>query len=375
MLRDAGHEVELHLVDSGVINSLAGKAGALLRASHDPSRENWAADLVRTQRPDIVHVHNFFPLLTPAVHFGAARAGAAVVQTLHNFRTICAGAMLMRNEAPCEKCLAGSPLWGVVHRCYHGSLPGSLAITAMQARARRTGVWTTHTHRIIALTEFARTRFIAGGLPADRIRVKPNTIAPPTRPSSPGTRRFALFVGRLSPEKGAAYLVRAWHAFSDIPLVIVGSGPEQASLRAMAPANVEFRGQLSAAGVQDALASARILIMPSLSYEGLPMALLEAFAQGVPVAASAHGSLAELVEPGRTGALFPAGDSDGLVAVLRPLLADPARLGAMGAAARAVFAARYAPKNNLALLENIYHEAIVEADITRTRTRAAPASR
>ena len=188
MLRAAGHSVHLELVSNDSIVGFPSKVRTLLRTPYDPDRRAWMNDLIDRSGAELVHVHNFFPLLTPAVHETAARRGLAVVQTLHNFRLICAGAMLLRDGAVCEKCLTGTRLSGVVHRCYRGSLPGSIAVTAMQARAEREGTWQHSVHRFIALTEFARSKFIAGGLPADRIAVKPNAItggAPPAELASP----------------------------------------------------------------------------------------------------------------------------------------------------------------------------------------------
>ena len=143
LLREAGHEVFVELVDNHAITSLPQKLNAFARAPYDPAREAWAADLTRQTRADVVHIHNFFPLLTPAVHAGAMRAGAAVVQTLHNYRLLCANALFLRNGSVCESCLGGSRLPAVTNRCYRGSLAGSLAVTRMQDRAEARGSWRT----------------------------------------------------------------------------------------------------------------------------------------------------------------------------------------------------------------------------------------
>src|SRR5690606_16150282 len=147
-----------------------------------------------------------FPLLSPAVYEAARRAGAAVVQTLHNYRTVCAGGLLLRNGHPCEKCLTGTPLWGVAHRCYRGSLAGSAAVAHMVAHHRRRGTWATEVDRFIVLSDFARRKFAQASFAVDRMVVRPNAVDDPGPPSD-SRRRGVLYVGRLSEEKGVAVLL------------------------------------------------------------------------------------------------------------------------------------------------------------------------
>ena len=227
MLRAAGHDVRVESVSNDGIVGVKGKSSIFMRSSYDPARAKWAAELVSSHRAEIVHVHNFWPILTPAVHRGAAQAGAAVVQTLHNFRLLCSGGIFLRDGAVCEKCLNSTPAWGVMHRCYRGSIPGSLAVAAMQIRTHQNGVWQRDVRRFIALTEFARNKFIEGGLPAERIVVKPNALAD-SAPQSIERRNGALFVGRVSVEKGASTLVEAARSVPDLSVTIAGDGPDRA---------------------------------------------------------------------------------------------------------------------------------------------------
>ncbi len=360
LLRDAGHSVTPAFVSNTELSTLPAKAKAFVNAAHNPDRARWIADIVAAERPDIVHIHNFFPLLTPAIHEGAAEAGAAVVQTLHNFRTICAAATLLRDGTVCEKCVSGQRLWGAVHRCYRNSLPASLAAARMQRHADRHRIWHIHVHRFIALTHFAREKFIAGGLPADRIAVKSTFVAPSSDASAPH-RSGALYVGRLSPEKGLATLIEAWRNIPDHLLTIVGDGPLPNALRPEAPANVTFLGPQPTETVKQLMARASLLIVPSLWYEGMPMVVLEAFATGLPVLASRIGALAEMIEPGSTGALFIPGDAADLGHNANTLLAHPDTLAKMGARARHIADTLYSPARNLHLLEDIYREAIEAA--------------
>ena len=359
LLRDAGHQVRLELVSNREIQGLSGKIQTFVRTPHDATRKSWMNHLLDATNYDIVHVHNFFPLLTPAIHEAASARGVAVVQTLHNYRLLCAGALFLRDGHVCEKCLGGSNLWGALHRCYRGSALGSLAVVRLQRRARSQQAWHRHVHRFIALTEFAKGKFVAGGLPAERISVKANFTGPLTTPMQ--DRQGAVFVGRLSPEKGVRPLVESWVRLPHIPLTIIGDGPEREALKQMAPSNVTFRGALPADQVRIAMAAAQALIMPSVWYEGFPMTLVEAFSVGTPVIASRIGSLAELIREGITGRAFEPGNVEDLAKVVQGTFARPDLLRDMGSAAHHEYEQLYTPSTNLARLEGIYQEAVSEA--------------
>lgn len=369
LLRSGGHQVRVEIVTNDEIIGASAKANAFIRSEYDPERSRWAAELVRATQADIVHVHNFFPLLTPAVHAGAAKAGAAVVQTLHNYRLLCAAATFLRDGKVCEKCLDGSKAWGVVHRCYRDSMPASLAVARMQWRAQRDQVWQRDVHRFIALTQFAAGKFIAGGLPAERLIVKPNST-PDSLIASSTPRTGGLFVGRLSREKGVDVLIEAWKSIPETPLTIIGDGPERAMLEKKASPNVRFLGGLASEAVHAHMASSAFLVIPSLWYEGLPMTLLEAYANGLPVIASRIGSLEEAVVDKQTGLLFPAGNPNALVSAVRSI--DESLLERMSKGARTEYEAKYTASQNLQALEDVYEAASLtrkagdnSADISR----------
>ncbi|MGY4320280.1 glycosyltransferase family 4 protein [Bradyrhizobium sp. JR3.5] len=356
LLRGAGHSVETLTVSNEAINSLAARIATTLSIADNAEGKRAVAEALDRFRPDIVHVHNFFPLLSPAVFDVCRQQRVPAVVTLHNYRTICTGGMLLRDGRICHKCLDRGHLWGVAHRCYRGSLPGSLASAHMIARHQRRGTWTRPGLRLIALTQFARTLFTQAGFDAGRIDVKPNFMADPGAPDPAMPRTGLLYVGRLSREKGVGVLLDAV-AGTGMPLRIVGEGPERAALEARAPANVRFLGALSRADVLREMASARALVVPSLWYEGFPMVVVEAFAQGTPVIASEIGGLAEVVSAGKTGALVPPGDTAGLRQRIVELLGAPDLATAWGQAARTAYLDRYAPDENLRLLEAIYARA------------------
>lgn len=317
--------------------------------------------VIRLTRSSVVHVHNSFPLLSPSVYFAANDEGAPVIQTLHNYRLLCPNAIFFRDGHVCEDCLGRLVPWpGLVHRCYRQSRAATGTVAAMLVVHRLLRTWSRMVDVYVALTEFARRKLIAGGLPADRIVVKPNFVFPDPGPGD-GAGGYGLFVGRLSAEKGVATLLAAWERLGGkIPLKVVGDGPEAPRVRAAIQRlpSVEWLGQRPAADVSALMAGAALVVVPSEWYEAFPRVVVEAFASGTPVAASDLGSLAELVEDGRTGLLFRPGDPGDLAARVEWLWAHRDRAAAMRREARAEYEAKYTADRNYERLMAIYRRAI-----------------
>lgn len=357
LLAEAGHAVETLTVSNEAINSLGVRVKTTLRLADNPKGRQMMADAIERFAPDVVHVHNFFPLLSPAVFDVCREKAVPAVVTLHNYRTICTGGMLMRNGRICRKCLDAGHVWGVLYRCYRGSLPGSLASALMIASHQRRGTWMRPGLRLIALTHFARNVFVSAGFDASMIDVKSNFMPDPGAPDPAAPRDGLLYVGRLSREKGVDVLLQAV-AQTGAKLRIAGDGPELAALQAKAPPNVTFLGSLSRADVFAEMSRAQALVVPSLWYEGFPMVVVEALAHATPVIASDLGALAEIVQDGVTGMLAPPGDASVLKQKISALLGDRAFAARSGQAARATYLKRYGPKENLRQLEAIYQRSI-----------------
>ncbi len=386
LLAQHGHRVERLLVDNDAIPdrlSGADQVRLAVRTVWSGAAAKAIADRSRAVGADVVHIHNFLPLLSPAVH-GAARAtGAAVVQTLHNYRLICPAATLFRNGAPCEDCV-GRPVAvpAIVHACYRHSRSQTAAVAAMLVvhRARRT--WHRDVDAFIALTPFGRERFIAGGLPADRMLVKPNFARDPGEPvavDSYGQRRRTdgpfLFVGRLAEEKGVRILLAAWRLLGpERQLRIVGDGPlagEVQEASAVTP-NVIPVGRRSREDVVAEMRSARALIFPSLWYEGMPVTLIEAFAAGLPVIASGLGAINDVVRDGETGRLVAPGDARALADAVERIAGLPRDAAAMGARARQTYLDKYAPEPNYGQLMAIYRQAMERRSRSLVQSDTAP---
>jgi len=359
LLRERGHGVQLLSVSNDTIKGPR-KALTAWRASYSPWGRKQLAKAIAESTPDVVHVHNFFPLLSPSIYDACQSAGVPVVQTLHNYRTICPGALLMRDGRTCELCIAASPYQAVRHRCYRGSRLGSLVVAHMVDVHQKRGTWHTKVDRFIALTEFAKSKFVEAGFPAIKIVVKPNFVeAATTHSNDDAERSGALFVGRLSEEKGIATLLKAWSSI-DAPLRVVGEGPLIEMVRDAPIDSVTCLGGQPSDEVFREMKKSSFLIVPSQWYEGFPMIIAEAFSCGLPVLCSELGSMAEIIKDGATGLHFRPGDPDDLAAKVRWAAAHPQEMRQMGANARNVFEQEFAPGVNYERLMEIYAEAIGE---------------
>jgi glycosyltransferase involved in cell wall biosynthesis len=360
LLEDNGHDVVLLQADNDEISGSFNQAMTAANAIYSQSGKRRVFSEIARFRPDIVHVHNFFPLWSPAVYDACRDAGVPVVQTLHNYRLFCSDAFFFRDGKVCEDCLGKFFPWpGIVHRCYRGSAVGTAAVATMLTvhRARRT--WHTRVDKYIALTEFARQKYIEGGLPGEKILVKPNFVYPDPGAGS-GGGGYALFVGRLSPEKGIDTLLAAWkHLDQAIPLKIVGQGPLAETVKEAVSklSNVEWLGTLTLEKLYEIMGKAEFLIFPSAWYETFGRVAVEAFATGTPAIAAQIGAVAEIVEDQRTGLHFRPGDPDDLVAKVQWALSHPNQLQKMRREARMEFESKYTAQQNYQQLMEIYKSA------------------
>lgn len=354
LLRARGHAVETYFRSNDDIGQLSTATVARQTLWSERSAQELGA-LVQRFQPAIVHVHNTFPLVSPSIYWTAARLGIPVVQTLHNFRLLCLNALFLREGKVCEDCLGGLPWRGVARGCYRDSRPASGVLAGMLALHRGLGTYRHKVARYIALNDFCRQKFIEGGLPPQRLVVKPNFVDSPGPPDPDRPRSGLLFVGRLSVEKGVGTLA---HAMARLPLAglrVAGDGPLRGELQGLA--GVSLLGSLPKQGVMDEMARALALVVPSICHENFPRTLVEAYASGLPVIASRTGTLAELVRDGETGLLFEPGDAQDLTRKLHWALDHPQALRTMGEQARARYEAAFTPEANYGQLSAIYEAA------------------
>jgi FkbM family methyltransferase len=372
LLEHAGHHVlsyqrsnvEIDAVGAGRINLVKNLVWAT-----DTHRE--FTGLLAREKPQLVHIHNTFAVVSPSVYLACEQANIPVVQTLHNYRLICPAATLFRDGHVCEECVEQSLWQGVRHGCYRDSRLATGSVALMLAVHRNRHTWDQKVHGYIALTEFARTKFVEGGLPAEKLFVKSNFVYP-----DPGAGfwagKYAVFAGRLSAEKGVSTLLKAWARLGHgIQLLIIGDGPEREKLELQAAelglTQVLFLGRLTRAETISRMKDASCLVVTSECYENFPLTIAEAFACGIPVICSRLGAMQEIVEDGRSGLYFTAGDADDLAGKVEWAWAHPDRMKTMGREARQEYEKKYTAERNYEMLADIYDRTLQSTAPLRPR--------
>jgi len=364
LLESEGHQVIPYFRSNMELQN----ASALARIAVVP-RMTWSsatrwefAALLDAERPDVVHIHNTFMVISPSIHSACRERKIPVVQTLHNFRLLCPSATFYRDGHVCEECVDHGLLRGVQHACYRDSRAATASVALMIAVHRKLNTWRDCVTRFIALTEFQKQKFVASGFPSEKFMVKPNFVDPdPCERANAG--EYAVYVGRLAEDKGLRVLLNAWKQLpTPYPLQIVGDGPERAGLEAQARdlqlSGVTFRGRLSRPETMAVIKNARFIVVPSTWYETFGMIIAESFACGTPVLCSRLGAMAEIVTDESTGLHFTAGNAQDLAHKVEWAWQHPADLARMGRAARAKYESDYTAKRNYSLLLQIYDQAM-----------------
>jgi glycosyltransferase involved in cell wall biosynthesis len=324
--------------------------------------------LLLAERPDIMHVHNVFPRLSPGILAASAGTNTAAVLTLHNYRVACAGGTATRNGGPCQICIDQvSVLPALRNRCYRGSALATIPVAGMIAAHRWLGTLAKNVDAFVALTEFQRTLLSGPGLlPRDRVYIRPNFM-PGNHLRLPLEARgdYVAFVGRLSRDKGPSLLLKAWRLWgARAPrLVFVGDGEEQVSLRELSRSlgmqeRIEFLGRMPTDATLHIIQHARLIVVPSVGLEGFPMVIREAFAYGVPVIASDAGALPQIVKESGGGEVFATGNEYALARTLVDLWGDEERLVRMSGAAAAAFESLYSETAAYSRVIDIYAAAM-----------------
>ncbi|WP_327593236.1 glycosyltransferase [Streptomyces chartreusis] len=365
LLRAAGHQVELFERRSDDIadRSLLGKAALPFLVPWNPAVRTELAARLRAERPDVVHVHNVFPLLSPAVLAACADAGVPAVATLHNYTQVCPPGTLQRDGRPCTECVgSAAPLPAVRHGCYRNSRLATVPLAVSMSVNRRR--WWSGVERFLCISAAQRDVLVRAGMPAERLVVKHNFVPDPEDRRS-GAGEHVLYLGRLAEAKGVRLLMTAWDELAaaggvGVPLVIAGTGPLEQEVTAWAAGrdDVRYVGLYDTAECQKAIARSVAVVAPSTWLEAFGLVVVEAMAAGVPVVAAGHGAFVELVEDGVTGLLHRPGEHESLASCIRRIAAGPDRNQEMGRAARRRYELGFSPAVGLERLVEEYRTAI-----------------
>ncbi|MFS8197669.1 glycosyltransferase [Streptomyces sp. CWNU-52B] len=364
LLRAAGHRVEVfeRRSDDIAAKSLPGKAAVPLLVPWNPAVRSELAGRLRTERPDVVHVHNVFPLLSPAVLAACADAGVPTVATLHNYTQVCPPGTLQRDGRPCTECVGSTPLPAVRHGCYRNSRLATVPLAVSLAVNRRR--WWSGVDRFFCISAAQRDVLVGSGMPAGRLLVKHNFVPDPDVRRT-GAGEHVLFLGRLAEAKGVRLLMAAWDELAasggvGVPLVIAGTGPLEPEVTAWAAGrdDVRYVGLYDPERCRQVIARSVAVVAPSTWLEAFGLVVVEAMAAGVPTVAAGHGAFTELVEDGVTGLLHRPGETASLASRIRRITAEPAVNREMGQAARRRYERGFSPAVGLERLVEGYRTAI-----------------
>lgn len=362
LLHERGVEARLFTRDSGEMGGVSAKIRGVATSIHSPEAARAIASEIDAFRPDVVHVHNVFPMISPAVFAVCGAKGVPAVMTLHNYRLTCPIGVHFMRGAVCTRCAGGREYHCALQNC-RGSHAESFAYAFRGFATRVRGGFTRHVRAYIAISAFLKDRLVASGLPGDKIHVVHNMASLPEAAADASKGEYALFCGRLSEEKGLDVLLEAARRAPEVPVHIAGDGELRMALEQAAPPNVHFLGMQDRPALAALYAGARLAVVPSVWWETFGLVAVEAMGHGLPVIAARNGALPEIVLDGETGLLVPPGDAAALAAALRALWGDPARCAALGQAARARAASAFSRDRYFAGLMNVYTRVIGEKEM------------
>ena len=372
LLEAHGHQIVLYQRDNEEIREwgLRDRLAALPRTLYARQSVRDLTEVVEREQPDLAHIHNVFPLISPAVYRALHALNVPMVQTVHNFRFLCPNSFFFTQGHICERCKFGNTLHAIPLRCYRDSLASSALYAAAIGLHRQWGTFGL-IDRYLTLTPFAADKLVESGLVArDKIRVLGNFIPAPLPPVGASERpRSLVYIGRLSDEKGLTQLIEAMRRLPGLPLHLIGDGPERPALEVQARGiglrDIHFHGYIGGRARFEWLRRASVAVVPSKLYENFPFAVLENLAVGTPVVGPRHGSFPHVIEEGRTGLLFEPGDSQDLARAVAQLLDAPS-LPAMRRWARAAVELKYSGAAHYTQLRHHYHDLLDERAVRRT---------
>lgn len=362
-LLSQNHEVDQLLVDNrDALTSFYKKLELVFKTHYNHSSKEWFRAKLKKKKYDIVHVHNFFPLLSPSIFDAARQEGVPTVMTLHNYRLIHPNGLMYHKGKIDERSVEGSAYSCVLDGVYRNSVLQTAVTAHMIEYHRKKGTWRTNPTLFIALSEFSKKKFVKGGLPESKILSKPNFIRDPLlefdklKISDQKKPRF-LYVGRVSHEKGVKELIACWEKYNiSAELWIIGDGPLKEKLEKSTGhlTSLKWMGTKSRKEIFELLSDSLALIFPTLWYEGMPIVLLEALSMGCPVISSEIGNPMAMIEDSVNGLLFEPGNVEQLYQKITMLIKTPSFASALGLNARKTYLEKYTPERNYEQLVQIY---------------------
>lgn len=313
------------------------------------------SEKIKAFKPDVIHIHNLFYEASPSILYAAKRENIPVVLTLHNFRLICASALLLRENEVCEKCISKTlPLDGIKHKCFQNSSLKTAQLSLQTGLHKITGTWQNNVDRYLVFSDFLKQKFLSSSLnlKSNQISIKPNFVEDRGVGEIDKREDYFLFIGRLSEEKGVRTLLEAFNDSSS-KLEIIGGGELETEVkRAAEKENITYWGFQKTDFIIDKLKKAKALVFPSVWYEGMPITILESFSTGTPILISSMNNVKGYVIDKHNGLHFNAGQPEDLKSKINQW--ESLVSGSFYENARATYLEKYSPEVNLGLLKNIY---------------------
>ncbi|MGM9506510.1 glycosyltransferase family 4 protein [Larkinella sp. GY13] len=358
ILEEFGNSVTSFIENNAKVSQLS-KVSVALRTLWSQDSYKYVKQLLRSQKHDVMHVQNFFPLISPSVYYAAKSENVPVVQAVRNYRLICPSATMYRDGQVCDTCVSKSlKTPAILHKCYRDNRGATTTVTTMLAIHKLLPTWK-QVDAFICISQFIRQKMIDGGFPVEKIYVKPNFVYP-----DPGLsivkEDYVVYVGRLQTEKGIEHLLEAHSLIgSTVHLKIIGEGPLAPEVISYSKKNnVEYLGKLSLLDTYDVIGKARILVIPSVWHEPFGRVVVEAYAKGTAVIGSRMGGIPELIEDGVTGYTYEGGNAEDLAKKIEFLYQNPQLAIDMGLEGRKEYLKKYTPKSNYDMMMAIYSDVI-----------------
>ena len=356
LLKRSGHQVIPYIRSSVEIESRPfGKASAFFSGINSRKSKLEIRQILKEQNPDLVHIHNLYPFISPSILPECRQSGVPVVMTVHNYRLVCPNGLHMTKGEICEKCAGGREYWCILRNCER-DLFKSTGYALRNWVARKKKYYLDNVTMYVTLTQFQRQRLIEEGFPPDRIAVIPNMSDVGKFEEHSGKGLYIGYIGRISPEKGIPTLMEAARQLPEIEFKAAGENHRMLHLPEQAPPNFKFLGQLDPIRLRDFYRSCRVLVLCNICFEGFPMVILEAMFYGKPVVCSRIGGISEIVDDGTTGLLFEPGDSEDLTEKVRYLWERPELMDKMGRAGRKKALAEFTPARYYERLMSVYNK-------------------
>jgi glycosyltransferase involved in cell wall biosynthesis len=362
LLAGKGHEVNVLQFDNDDIDGLFSKIKTGLRALYNGRSAQLLEQRIKNFKPDVVHVHNLFFTASPSVLYKAKAMHVPVIMTIHNYRLICANALLLRDNHVCELCVNKTfPLDGIRYKCYRGSAAESALVTSITSIHKILSTWKNKIDQFIVVSNFMKEKLQHSSLqlPENKTVVLPN-LSEDLAPGSGSRSDYFLFAGRLSYEKGIDILLESFANLPQIKLVIAGDGPlkEMVMQRIQNLPNITYAGLQTKEQVASLMKECKALVFPSRWYEGMPITIIESFATGTPIIAAQIGAMPEMIQDGYNGFLFEAGNSVALAHRIRQFESMNEQAEQLYKDARQTYIDRYHPDIHYNSLLTIYEKTI-----------------